>query len=113
MSHFEQLVEEAKNNIPFFTKLWTNYNLSDPGITLLELFAWLTENQIYSLNKITKRNYLKFLKLLGVTPLEADPPKIDLTVFIKQYSRIENDNSSSFYLPKTYSFYYKTGGNIC
>ena len=104
---FEQLVEEAKKNIPLFTKFWTNYNLSDPGITLLELFAWLTENQIYSLNKITKRNYLKFLKLLGVRPLEADPPKIDLTIFIKQYSRNKNDNSSSFYLPKRSPFIVK------
>ena len=78
---FEQLVEEAKKNIPLFTKAWTNFNLSDPGITILELFAWLTENQIYTLNKITKRNYVKFLNLLGVRPFESNPSKIDLKIF--------------------------------
>jgi hypothetical protein len=104
---FEQLVEEAKKNISRFSKFWTNYNLSDPGITLLELFAWLTENQIYSLNKITKKNYLKFLKLLGVRPLEADAPKIDLTIFMKHYSGNKNDNGNSFYLPKRSPFIVK------
>ena len=101
---FEQLVEEAKRSIPLFTKSWTNFNLSDPGITLLELFAWLTENQIYTLNKITKRNYSKFLKLLGIIPSESDPTTIDLTIFIKRYSMTDNNNTYTFILPKRTPF---------
>src|SRR4029079_10323395 len=77
---FEQLIEEAKRNLPRFSKDWTNYNLADPGITILDLFSWLADMQIYSLNKITKKNYLKFLKLLGIKPLDLVIPQIDLTI---------------------------------
>ena len=44
---------------------WTNHNPSDPGITLIELFAWLTEMLIYRVNRVPERNYAKFLKLLN------------------------------------------------
>jgi hypothetical protein len=34
---------------------WTQFNDSDPGITLLELFAFLTENLLYRQNQIPSR----------------------------------------------------------
>jgi hypothetical protein len=34
---------------------WTQFNESDPGITLLELFAFLTENLLYRQNQIPSR----------------------------------------------------------
>ena len=76
---FEELVDEARAKIPLYAPKWTDHNLSDPGITLLELFAWLAEMQIYSLNQLPDRNYLKFLKLLGEKPNPAAPAKIDVT----------------------------------
>jgi len=60
---FEELVEEARTRIPLYAPGWTDHNLSDPGITLIDLFAWLAEMQIYSLNLLPDKNYLKFLKL--------------------------------------------------
>src|SRR6476646_4623451 len=44
---------------------WTNQNVSDPGITLVELFSWLTEMTIYRLDRISPRHRRKFLQLLG------------------------------------------------
>ena len=104
---FEQLIEEAKKKIPFLTKSWTNYNVADPGITLLELLAWLTENQIYSLNKTPKRNYLKFLKLLGIRPLEAVLPRIDLTILDSENFPNYGNKNRSFCLPVHTTFVLK------
>ncbi|MDG3548140.1 putative baseplate assembly protein [Methanobacterium formicicum] len=80
---FKDLVEDAKRLIPTYVPEWTDYNAHDPGITLIELFAWLTEMQIYQLNKITEENKLKFLKLLGVEGEPAKPAKVDVTFSLK------------------------------
>jgi predicted phage baseplate assembly protein len=78
---YQDIVEESKKKISVYSKRWTNHNVSDPGITFIELFSWLAESQIYSLNKISLKNYLKFLRLLGHDALikPASPPKLQLT----------------------------------
>ncbi|MBU0701241.1 putative baseplate assembly protein [bacterium] len=78
---FDEFIDEARRLIPRYAPEWTNHNLSDPGVTFIELFAWLTEMQIYHLNQIPEKNYLKYLKLLGVKPKPAMPAKVDLTFF--------------------------------
>ena len=65
---YQELLEDAIKQIARVYPAWTNYNQSDPGITLLELFSWLQEMQQYHLDQIGDRNRLKFLKLLGVKP---------------------------------------------
>ena len=40
---FQDIVDEAKGRIPHVFPDWTNHNISDPGVALLELFAWMTE----------------------------------------------------------------------
>src|SRR5215472_7281423 len=50
---------------------WTEHNVSDPGITLIELFAWMTEMAIYRLNRVPEKIHLALLDLLG---LGLDPP---------------------------------------
>ncbi len=63
---FDDLVKEAVARIPIYAPEWTDHNRSDPGITLIELFAWLAEMQIYSLNRINDGNIISFLKLCGI-----------------------------------------------
>ena len=63
---FEQLAAEAKARIPVHTPEWTNLNASDPGVTLVELFAFLAENLSYRTNRLLEANRLKFLSMLGV-----------------------------------------------
>ncbi|MGA1871577.1 MAG: hypothetical protein ACMUJM_23870 [bacterium] len=65
---YEDLVQEALRLIPTYAPQWTNHNPSDPGITLIELFAYFTELLIYRLNRITEDNKKSFLKLLGQEP---------------------------------------------
>ncbi len=62
---YADLVEEARTLIPGYAPEWTNHNPSDPGITLIELFAWLSEMLIYRLNRVSDDNLRTFLKLLN------------------------------------------------
>jgi hypothetical protein len=66
---YQELLDEALARIPVHNPEWTNFNKSDPGVTLIEVFAFLTENLLYRSNQIPERNRRKFLTLLGV-PLQ-------------------------------------------
>lgn len=63
--NFADLVDEARNLIQNVAPEWTNYNPSDPGITLIELFAFLTEIMIYRLDRVTDNNTQSFLRLMN------------------------------------------------
>src|SRR3954463_12484220 len=71
--NYQELLNEALARIPVHNPEWTNFNRSDPGVTLVELFAFLTESLLYRANQIPERNRRKFLKLLGqkLTPASA------------------------------------------
>lgn len=77
---YQDLLDEALARIPVHTPEWTNFNKSDPGVTLIEVFAFLTENLLYRSNQIPERNRLKFLKLLGV-PLQPAASARGLVTF--------------------------------
>lgn len=68
---FEDLFQELRRRIPSYTPEWTDHNESDPGITLMQLFAWLSEIIIWRLNQVPEKNFRKFLELVG---LNLDPP---------------------------------------
>src|SRR6476646_1249674 len=76
---FEQIVSDLRLRIPRYTKKWTNFNDSDPGMTLLQLFAWLSETMMFRLNQVPFKNYVKFLKLLGQELTAAQPAVAHLT----------------------------------
>jgi hypothetical protein len=80
---FEELFEQARNRIPFYLPEWTDWNDSDPGITLLQLHAWLTETVLFRLNQLPELNYIKFLELLGVDRRAARPASADLTFTLR------------------------------
>ncbi len=75
---FDGLVEEARKRIPMHAPQWTDHNLHDPGMTLIELFSWLTEMQLYSLDQVTGAHLLKYLSLLGMQPTPASPAAVEL-----------------------------------
>jgi Baseplate J-like protein len=77
------LVEEGRTLIPFYSPEWTDHNVHDPGITLLELFAWLAEMDIYRLNRIPERHLRKFLSLVSVHPQPPQPAIAALTLTAK------------------------------
>ncbi|MBD1867169.1 putative baseplate assembly protein [Leptolyngbya sp. FACHB-671] len=68
---FNDLVEECRLRIPRYCPEWTNHNPGDPGMTLVELFAWLTDQMLLRFNQVPRRNYVTFLELLGI---RLEPP---------------------------------------
>jgi len=61
---FADLREEGLNMIPALAPSWTDHNPSDPGITLMELFASITEQLIYRTNRVTAAHKNVFLRLI-------------------------------------------------
>jgi hypothetical protein len=85
---YQDLLDEALARIPVHNPEWTNFNKSDPGVTLLELFAFMTENLLYRSNLIPERNRLKFLQLLGV-PLQPASSAVGLVSFTNDRGPLE------------------------
>lgn len=75
----QQLLKQARDMIPKLMPEWTDHNDHDPGITFLEMLAWLTEMQEFRLNRITAGSELKFLKLLDLLPEKARRAMTDIT----------------------------------
>lgn len=69
---FQDIVDQAKTLIPHYCPEWTDHNVSDPGVTLIELFAWMTDMLLYRVNQVPDKLYVKFLELIGV---RLDPPR--------------------------------------
>ena len=76
---FADIVAQAKTLIPRYAPEWTNFNDSDPGMTLVQLFAWMTEILVYRINQVPNLNYIKFLQLLGIELAPAQPALANLT----------------------------------
>jgi hypothetical protein len=64
--NFDQLSAEARALIPRHFPQWTDFNTSDPGITLLELFAFLTDAVFYQINRVPERTRENFAGLVNV-----------------------------------------------
>ncbi|MBW4507281.1 MAG: putative baseplate assembly protein [Scytonematopsis contorta HA4267-MV1] len=79
---FDDLLQECILRIPRYCPEWTNHNPSDPGITLVEMFAWLTDQMLYRFNQVPRRYYVAFLELLGIRLQAAVPAQTDVTFYL-------------------------------
>ena len=77
-AEYEALLEQAKTVIASQGDSWTDFNPHDPGITILELLAWLTETHSYELDRITDAHRETYLRLLGVAPRPPRPASVRL-----------------------------------
>ena len=64
--NFQELVNEARLRIHRTCPEWSEHNVSDPGITLIELFAWMTDMLVYRVNRIPDKLHVALLELLGM-----------------------------------------------
>jgi len=74
-TRWSELVEEGRALIPLYAPEWTDHNLSDPGITFAELFAWLAEMQVFQVDQVPERHRRKFLALVGIQPEGPRPAR--------------------------------------
>ncbi|MEN9938466.1 MAG: hypothetical protein RLZZ387_5045 [Chloroflexota bacterium] len=86
---FQDLVDQAKRMIPQFCPEWTDHNVSDPGVTLIELFAWMTDMLLYRVNQVPDKMYVTFLEMLGV---QLEPPRssrVPVTLYLSAPQPVE------------------------
>lgn len=82
---FDDLVNDGRALLPRYTPGWTDHNVHDPGITLMELFAWLAEMDLYRLDRVPEGSIRAFLRLLGVEP---KPAQVAETVLVANASQL-------------------------
>lgn len=85
--NYEDIFNKARNMIAGFYPEWTDYNEHDPGITFLQLFAWMKEMQQFHLNQIGEEHLKMYLKLLGIEQRKkkAACTLIDFTPTMKSF----------------------------
>ena len=83
---FQDLVDEAKRLVQLRNPNWTDHNVADPGVTLIETFAYMTDQLIYRLNRVPDLHYLKFLELLGekMIPPGAATTRLEFLLSVAQ-----------------------------
>jgi predicted phage baseplate assembly protein len=79
---FQDLVDDAKRMVQRRCPEWTDHNVSDPGVTLIEAFAFMTDQLLYRLNRVPDRLYVKFLDLIGLRMLPATAARVPVTFWL-------------------------------
>jgi predicted phage baseplate assembly protein len=79
---FQDLVDDAKRLVQQRCPEWTDHNVSDPGVTLIEAFAWMTDQLLYRLNRVPDRHYVKFLELIGVRLFPPSAARGEVTFWL-------------------------------
>ena len=64
---FQDFVDEAKRLLQQRAPEWTDNNVADPGVTLIETFAYMVDQLVFRLNKVPELHWIKFLEFLGET----------------------------------------------
>jgi hypothetical protein len=72
---YDDLVEIGRARLPGLAPEWTDHNAHDPGITLIELLAWVVEAQLYSLSRMRRDERRAYAALMGVTTGGAQPAR--------------------------------------
>lgn len=88
---FQDLVDEAKRLVQQRCPEWTDHNVSDPGVTLIETFAFMTDQLLYRLNRVPDRLYIKFLDLMGVRLFPPTAAKVDVTFWLSAVQSVAID----------------------
>lgn len=97
---WEEVMNRLREEIPRIYPEWTDYNIHDPGITILELFAWMRQVQMYHASRIGMGHLRKYVGILGIQPVRRTPGHTLVTVNAPEGRYIEK--GSRFY-----------AGNIC
>jgi predicted phage baseplate assembly protein len=79
---FQDFVDEAKRRVQERCPEWTDHNVSDPGVTLIETFASMVDQLVYRLNRVPDLHYLRFLELIGVRLFPPTAARGDVTFWL-------------------------------
>src|SRR4051794_10369016 len=79
---FQDLVDEAKRMVQVRCPEWSDHNVSDPGVMLIETFAFMVDQLLYRLNRVPDRLYAKFFELTGLTLLPPTAARAFVTFWL-------------------------------
>ncbi len=79
---FQDLVDDAKRLVAARCPEWSDHNVSDPGVTLIETFAFMTDELLYRLNRVPDKLYIAFLDLIGTTLFPPTAAQADLVFWL-------------------------------
>jgi hypothetical protein len=91
---FADLVDEGRRHIAQSCREWTDLSPGDPGIVILEVFAYLTDILLYRLNRLPEKAYIEFLRLIGV---RLHPPA---AAGVHLYFRLARSQNRPVEIPK-------------
>jgi len=91
---FQLVLDQTLRLIPAHTPEWTDFNESDPGVTMIQLFAHMAEQIGYRLNRVPDKNYVEFLKLIGIRLRPAEAARTVL-----QFILARPENTDAFLVP--------------
>jgi predicted phage baseplate assembly protein len=84
---FQDLVDEAKRFVQRRLPEWSDHNVSDPGVTLIETFAQMTDSLLFRLNQLPDRLYIAFLNMIGLRMLPPTPARAPVTFWLTSPAR--------------------------
>ena len=73
---FDRLIAEGRGVIPRYAPDWTDHNLHDPGITIIDLIAYLVDRQIYRIGFFGDSLIGAFTRLMGIVPQGPRPARV-------------------------------------
>ncbi len=79
---FQDLVDDAKRFVQRRCPEWSDHNVSDPGVTLIETYAMVVDQLLYRLNRVPDRLYVKFLELLGISLFPPTAAQVPVTFWL-------------------------------
>jgi predicted phage baseplate assembly protein len=101
---FQTVADQLRRQIALFAPEWTDHNDSDPGITMLQLFAHLAEQIGYRLNQVPDKVYIELLKLVGVRLRPAAASTTSLAFYLTK-----PELATAFAIPNASSIKAKSG----
>jgi hypothetical protein len=75
---FDDLVRDGIAHAQEACPTWTDFTAGDPGVTLVEVFAFITDALLYRLNRVPPKLQLALLNLVGVDLQPPSAASVDL-----------------------------------
>lgn len=87
---YEEIFLALRDAIPTFSSNWTDYNASDPGITLLQLLSWIAEGTYYRIDRVSDESYRNFVLLAAGVPEQG----VEQALKVAQRDVVRRDNAT-------------------
>ncbi|MHC5053991.1 MAG: glycine radical domain-containing protein [Planctomycetota bacterium] len=86
---WQAIRDSMVGQIPSRCPEWTDLNPSDPGVTLIEVFAVALEELLFRLNRVLPKHMREYLNMIGVTLTPASAAKTEVVFTLSEPQSFE------------------------